>query len=140
MFLAPTVSFTAQQHWGKYTVGIEEGRNFFATRFPVVGFAYPLGTDAVVTLTVREANSTRTGPANQGIPLISAERNVGLTDTFLSDGGIVAIQAGCGPPLVEHSLRLASTLGFYRGGLTRGFQPDLRHSAGAIADHRRSHW
>ena len=48
--LAPTIAFTAQPQWGKFTVGSEKS-NFFATRFPVLGFAYPLGTKGVVTLT-----------------------------------------------------------------------------------------
>ncbi len=48
--LAPAIAFTAQPHWGKYSMGPERG-NFFTTRFPILGFAYPLGTDGVVTLT-----------------------------------------------------------------------------------------
>ena len=48
--LAPTITFTVQPHWGKYTVGADKG-NFFGTRFPVLAFAYPLGTVGVFTLT-----------------------------------------------------------------------------------------
>ncbi|MEC9241773.1 MAG: hypothetical protein VYA48_03875, partial [Gemmatimonadota bacterium] len=36
--LAPTLTFTAQPQWGTYVVGSEKG-DFFATRFPVLGFA-----------------------------------------------------------------------------------------------------
>jgi hypothetical protein len=115
-FLAPTVSFTAQQHWGKYIVESEK-RNFLATRFPVVGFAYALGTDAVVTLTAgSQFDQNWSGESKDSVNVSGG--SVGLTDTFLSDGGIVAIQAGWARRW-SNTLAAGVSLGFYRGGITR---------------------
>jgi len=116
--LAPTVTFTAQPHWGDFEVGSESG-DFFATRFPVLGFAYPLGTDAVVTLTAGSQFDQNWSVESRGSIDIGGG-SVGLTDTFLSDGAVTAIQAGWARRW-SGTFALGATLGVYRGGLTRTF-------------------
>ena len=49
--LAPTITFTVQPMWGDYTVDSDEG-HFLTTRFPVLGFAFPIATTGVLTLTM----------------------------------------------------------------------------------------
>ncbi len=116
--LAPTVTFTAQPHWGDFEVGSESG-DFFATRFPVLGFAYPLGTDAVVTLTAGSQFDQNWSVESRGSIDIGGG-SVGLTDTFLSDGAVTAIQAGWARRW-SGTFALGATLGVYRGGVTRTF-------------------
>ena len=129
--LAPTIAFTAQPHWGDYTVGLESGK-FRVTRFPVLGFAYPLGTDGVFTLTsgsqfdqnwsVESTNTVDLGGAS-----------VGVTDTFLSDGGIVAVQAGWARRW-SPVLALGATVGLYRGGLSRSFERTFDQATDELAN------
>ena len=120
--LAPTVTFTAQPHWGNFAVGSESG-DFFATRFPVLGFAYPLGTDAVVTLTAgSQFDQNWSAESRDSIDIGGG--SVGLTDTFLSDGAVTAIQAGWARRW-SGTFALGATLGVYRGGLTRTFRREF---------------
>ena len=116
--LAPSITFTVQPHWGRSKVGSEKS-NFLGTRFPVLGFAYPLGTDAVFTLTAGSQFDQNWSIESRDSVDVGGER-VGLTDTFLSDGAVTAIQAGWAR---RWSTRFAfgATVGVYRGGLTRTF-------------------
>ena len=116
--LAPTITFTVQPHWGKYTIGSERG-NFRATRFPVLGFAYPLGTDGVFTFTAGGQFDQNWSVESRDSVDIAGE-SVGFTDTFISDGAIATIQAGWARRW-STTLAFGATLGFYRGGLRRGF-------------------
>ena len=116
--LAPTVTFTAQPHWGDFEVGSESG-DFFATRFPIIGFAYPLGTDAVVTLTAgSQFDQNWSAESRDSVDIGGG--SVGITDTFLSDGAVTAIQAGWARRW-STTFALGVTLGVYRGGLVRSF-------------------
>mgnify|MGYP001190363806 CR=1 FL=1 len=116
--LAPTIAFTVQPYWGTYTVGLDEG-DFSSTRFPVIGFAYPLGTEGVVTLTAGSQFDQNWSVKTSGSVDIRGQ-NVGLTDTFLSDGAITAIQLGWARRMTT-TLALGVSIGVYRGGLTRRF-------------------
>ena len=116
--LAPTIAFTGQPHWGKYTIGSERG-NFNVTRFPVLGFAYPLGTDGVFTLTAGGQFDQNWSVESKDSVDIGGER-VGVTDTFVSDGGIATLQAGWARRW-STTLAFGATVGVYRGGLTRTF-------------------
>ncbi len=116
--LAPTITFTVQPHWGTFTVGSEQG-DFFATRFPVFGFAYPLGTDAVFTLTAGSQFDQNWSVESRDSVDIRGE-SVGVTDTFLSDGAVTAVQVGWARRWTT-SFALGATVGVYRGGLTRTF-------------------
>jgi len=116
--LAPTITFTVQPHWGKYTVGADKG-NFFGTRFPVLAFAYPLGTVGVFTLTAgSQFDQNWSVESRDSVDVGGGSLRV--TDRFLSDGSIVAIQAGMAHRL-SPTLALGATVGIYRGGLTRSF-------------------
>jgi len=129
--LAPTISFTAQPHWGDFEVGSESG-DFFATRFPVLGFAYPLGTDAVVTLTAgSQFDQNWSAESRDSIDIGGG--SVGHTDTFLSDGAVTAIQAGWARRW-SGTFALGATLGVYRGGLTRTFRREFdQQTADSVA-------
>ncbi len=120
--LAPTIGFTVQPHWGKYTVGPDKG-NFNVTRFPIIGFAYPLGTDGVVTFTAgSQFDQNWTVESEDSVDVGGGSLDV--TDTFRSNGSIVAIQAGWARRLWS-TLALGATIGVYRGGLTRSFSRDF---------------
>ena len=116
--LAPTIAFTIQPHWGKYTIGSEKG-DFFATRFPSLGFAYPLGTDGVITLTAGSQFDQNWSVESKDSVDVGGE-TVGLTDTFRSDGGIATIQVGWARRWWP-TLAVGATVGVYRGGLARSF-------------------
>ncbi len=116
--LAPTIAFTLQPHWGNYTIGSDRG-NFLMTRFPVLGFAYPLGTDGVFTLTAGGQFDQNWSVESEGSVDIGGE-SVGFTDTFTSDGAISKIQAGWAR-YVSPTVAFGATVGVYRGGLTRSF-------------------
>jgi len=116
--LAPTIAFTVQPQWGKFRIGSDKG-SFGGTMFPVLGFAYPLGTDAVVTLTAgSQFDQNWTVQSRDSIS--TAEGTVGVTDTFVSDGGVTAIQAGWARH-ISRVFSVGATLGVYRGGLARSF-------------------
>ena len=116
--LAPTIAFTAQPHWGKYTIGADKG-NFRGTRFPVLAFAYPLGTAGVFTLTAGSQFDQNWSVESRDSVDVGGE-SLGVTDKFLSDGSIVAIQAGMARRL-SPTLALGATVGIYTGGLARSF-------------------
>lgn len=116
--LAPTIAFTIQPHWGEYTVGSEKG-DFLGTRFPVLGFAYPLGVDGVLTLTAGSQFDQNWEFESTGSVNVGGE-DIGFTDSFVSDGAIAAIQMGWARRLLP-TLALGATMGVYRGGLTRRF-------------------
>jgi hypothetical protein len=117
--LAPTIAFTIQPYWGKYTIGSERG-NFLTTRFPVLGFAYPLGTDGVFTFTAGGQFDQNWSVESRDSLDISGG-SVGFTDTFTSDGAISAIQVGWARRW-STTLSLGATVGIYRGGLERSFR------------------
>jgi hypothetical protein len=116
--LAPTITFTVQPHWGRYKVGSEKG-NFLGTRFPVLGFAYPLGTNAVLTATAGSQFDQNWSVESRDSVDVRGE-SVGFTDTFLSDGAVTAIQVGWARRW-STTFALGATVGVYRGGLTRSF-------------------
>ena len=124
--LAPTIAFSVQPHWGKYTIGSERG-NFLTTRFPVLGFAYTLGTDGVFTLTAGGQFDQNWSVESKDSVDIGGE-SVGFTDTFISDGAIATIQAGWAR-YWSTTLAFGATVGVYRGGLTRSFSRTFDRAA-----------
>lgn len=130
-FLAPTVTFTIQPHWGRYEVDSDQG-DFYATRFPVLGFAYPLGTNAVLTMTAGSQFDQNWSIESRNAIDVGGE-TVGLTDTFLSDGAVTAVQAGWARRW-SPSLAFGATVGVYRGGLKRTFTRTFdQQSADSVA-------
>ena len=97
--LAPTITFTVQPQWGRYEVGAEQG-TFYSTRFPVLGFAYPLGTDAVLTLTAGSQFDQNWAVESRNSVDVGGE-SIGLTDSFVSDG-LVYPAPGRLPPHATH--------------------------------------
>ena len=124
--LAPTVTFTVQPQWGRYEVGAEQG-TFYSTRFPVLGFAYPLGTDAVLTLTAGSQFDQNWAVESRNSVDVGGE-SIGLTDSFVSDGGVTAIQGGWARRW-SPTLALGATIGVYRGGLIRTFNRSFDQEA-----------
>ena len=116
--LAPTITFTGQPQWGTYEVGSEEG-DFFATRFPVLGFAYPLGVDGVITFTAGSQFDQNWSVVSRGTVEVKGD-SVGYTDTFLSDGAVTALQLGWARRW-STSFAVGVSVGVYRGGLERTF-------------------
>ena len=116
--LAPTVTFTIQPTSGDYTVGSDEG-DFSVTRFPVLGFAFPVGTTSVLTLTMGSHFDQRWSALVQDSIDIGGTR-VGITDEFRSDGGVSTVRAGWAKRL-SPTFALGATAGIYLGGLTRSF-------------------
>ena len=116
--LDATVTFTVQPSWGTYEIESARGR-FYATRFPVIGFAYPLGTTSVLTVTAGSQFDQNWSVESRNSIDVGGE-SVGLTDTFLSDGGVTAVQAGWARRW-STTLAFGATIGVYRGGLSRVF-------------------
>ena len=127
--LAPTLTFTLQPTWGDYTVGSETG-DFFATRFPVLGFAYPLGTDGVFTLSAGSQFDQNWSVVAKDSIDVGGE-SLGVTDTFLSNGGVSAVQVGWARRW-SSSIAFGATVGVYRGGLTRTFNRTFDREADSV--------
>ena len=114
--LAPSIAVTVQPHWGDFAVESAKG-SFFATRFPVFGFVYPLGTDGVFTMTVgSQFDQNWSVESADSIDFGGARR--GVTDTFVSEGALTAIQAGWARRW-SRTFAAGATVGVYRGALTR---------------------
>ncbi len=116
--LAPTVSFTLQPTWGDYTLGSDEG-DFRGTRFPVLGFSFPLGLRGVLTLTAGSVFDQRWEAATEGAANVAGEE-VPTADRFTSDGGMSTMLVGFAQRL-SPSLALGASVGLYRGQVTRIF-------------------
>jgi len=114
--LAPSIAVTVQPHWGDYTVESDKG-SFFATRFPIFGFVYPLSTDAVLTLTAGSQFDQNWSVVSADSVDFGGARN-GVTDAFLSEGALAVIQAGWARRW-SPVLAAGATVGVYRGSLTR---------------------
>ncbi len=116
--LAPTVTFTAQPVWGDYTIGSEEG-DFQGTRFPILGFAYPLGIRSVLTVSTGSVFDQRWGAVTDGTIEVAGD-SVPFKDTFSSDGGVSTVRVGYARRL-SATLAVGGSLGLYRGHVDRSF-------------------
>lgn len=116
--LAPTVSFTLQPTWGDYTLGSDEG-DFRGTRFPVLGFSFPVGIRGVLTLTAGSVFDQRWNADTQGTAIVAGEP-VPTTDRFTSDGGMSTVLVGFARRM-SPTLALGASVGLYRGQVTRVF-------------------
>ena len=117
--LASTLTFTIQPTWADYTVGSDEG-DFAETRFPVFGFAFPIGTTSVLTLTMGSKFDQRWSAVVQD-SLDLGGTMVGITDEFRSEGGVSTARAGWAKRLTP-TLAVGATAGMHMGGLTRSFR------------------
>ena len=116
--LAPSVTFTVQSTWGDYTLGPEEG-DFRGTRFPILGFAYPLGTHSVLTVTAGSVFDQRWTAVTEGTIDVSGE-SIPITDTFRSDGGVSALRVGFARRL-STTFAVGASAGIYGGQVSRTF-------------------
>ena len=116
--LAPSVTFTVQSTWGDYTLGPEEG-DFRGTRFPILGFAYPLGTQSVLTVTAGSVFDQRWTAVTEGTIDVSGE-SIPITDTFRSDGGVSALRVGFARRL-STTFAVGASAGIYGGQVSRTF-------------------
>jgi hypothetical protein len=130
--LAATVAFTAQPSWGSYSFEGASG-DFQGTRFPLIGFSFPVGLRNVIVVTAGTAFDQRWSLTRTGTAQIGSE-NVSTLDRFDSDGGVSEIQAGFARRL-SPDLSLGASLGLYRGRVTRTFtrQFDTASVANPIA-------
>lgn len=117
--LIPTVNFTMQPSWGS---GVVEGERLTAqgTRFPLLGFAYPVGAvGGMVTLTFTSVMDQRWEAQEEGTEILDGVPTP-VTNTFKSTGGIAALTLGWAQR-VGRSLSVAVSAGLHTGSVTRTY-------------------
>lgn len=114
----PTVTGTLQPTVGT-TQGLGPDADLSTTRFPLFGLAYPLGPDKVITFTVGSYLDQNWALNVDGsVPL--AGEQVGVTDEFLSEGGVSTLRVGWGQAVTER-VTVGASAGLHVGELTRSF-------------------
>jgi hypothetical protein len=117
--LFPSVEFTVQPHWGSGEFG-EESLSSTATRFPLLGLAYPvLRFNGTVTFTMGGLFDQRWEAQESGTTEFQGT-SVPITDSFSSEGGVSTFQLGWGQRVGE-SLSLGVGLGARAGSIRRTF-------------------
>lgn len=133
--LAPTVTMTVQPTWGHYNLRSEES-DFRGTRFPILGFAYPLGVQSVLTVTAGSVFDQRWTATTRSTIDVSGN-SVPIVDTFGSDGGISALRVGYARRL-SATFAVGASTGLYRGHVDRtfnrsfGLEVDSVNTSGSI--------
>ncbi len=118
----PMFTFTLQPTSGTVSRdGIDS--QIEGTRFPLIGFAYPVGTLGVATLSYGGFLDQR-WKAESATTLVLAGESVDATDVFESTGGVAVARLGFTRPVTE-SLVLAASVGVYTGRQTRVFTRTL---------------
>lgn len=126
----PTATFTAQPSWvdfGRDDTG--EQASFRATRFPLVGIAYPAWGLGNVTFTFgsfldQRYEATRTGT----VELLGGP--VAIDDAFTSEGGVSEIRLGLSR-MVGQAVAVGFSVGRYNGTSTRRL---VRALEGVVAE------
>ncbi len=115
----PTANLTFQPTWGESTMNGEtlDGQ---ATRFPLIGLAYPVGPlRAMVSLTLGGVMDQRWEVSYKGEESLGNE-TVPVTNKYSSDGGISSLRLGWAQ-LIGRRLSLAVGVGANTGSVTRSF-------------------
>ena len=81
--LEPTVAFTVQSSWADYTFEDSAG-DFQGTRFPLIGFSFPLGLRSVLVVTAGSAFDQRWSVSQDGTAQIG-DLTISTLDRFQSD-------------------------------------------------------
>lgn len=114
----PTVTATLQPTVGT-TEGLGPDADLATTRFPLFGLAYPVGSDKVITVSVGSYLDQNWALNVDGSVDLAGEP-VGVTDAFVSEGGVSAVRVGWGQKIVEN-VTVGVTAGLHVGELRRRF-------------------
>jgi hypothetical protein len=114
----PIVMATVQPVKGTVGDG-DERENLSATRFPLIGIAYPMGVRTMATLTFGSFLDQRWAAESQKVLDLAGE-DVLVTDRFSSDGGVSALRVGVARAVTDR-VGAALTVGVYTGELNRTF-------------------
>lgn len=130
----PGVTFTAQPSWvelGRTDNG--ETGNYRATRFPLLGVAYPIGGLGMATLTFGSVLDQRyEGARTTTVEL--EEGPVDITDAFTSRGGVSEVRVGLARAL-GNRVQVGLNVGRYTGSTLRALVRSLEgvSSEGTVA-------
>lgn len=113
----PEVTFSLQNSWVDLQGPAEPDAS--GPRFPVLGVAYPVQDMGVFTLTFGGVFDQRWDVQSQGQVELQDEV-VGVTDRFVSDGGVSAVRFGFARRLTP-AVALGVTAGRYAGDVRRTF-------------------
>ncbi len=127
--LAPTVTFSVQPTWGDYSLGSEEG-DFRGTRFPILGFAYPLGIQSVLTVSAGSLFDQRWAATAERTVDVSGEP-VPVADRFESDGGLSTLRVGFARRL-SSTFAVGASVGLYRGRVDRSFNREFNRELDSL--------
>lgn len=113
----PEVTFTGQHSW--VSLQGPASPNASGARFPIIGVAYPVFGQGIATLTFGGVLDQRWQVELQrNVDL--GEESVGVTDTFVSDGGVSAVRLGFARRIAP-SLAVGISAGRYTGDVRRTF-------------------
>lgn len=115
--VAPELTFSLQHSWVDLQGPAEP--DAAGPRFPVLGVAYPVQDLGVFTLTFSGVFDQRWNVESQG-QVEFQDEVVGVTDRFVSDGGVSAVRFGYARR-VTPTVALGVTAGRYAGDLRRTF-------------------
>ncbi len=114
--LASTASVTLQPMWGSYKLGSNQGE-FSGTRFPILGFAFPLGTSGVATLTVNSFFDQNSSAAvKDTLDLMGSD--IPITDQSDLLGGLSALRMGWAQR-ISSKIAIGASAGVYTGSVER---------------------
>ncbi|HZD05916.1 MAG TPA: hypothetical protein VE173_13475, partial [Longimicrobiales bacterium] len=113
----PEVTFTGQHSW--VTLQGPASPEAAGARFPIIGAAYPVFGQGVATLTFGGVLDQRWQVELQR-DVELGEESVGVTDTFVSDGGVSAVRLGFARRIAP-SLAVGVSAGRYTGSVRRTF-------------------
>ena len=127
--LAPTVTFSLQPTWGSYSLESEEG-SFRGTRFPILGFAYPIGIESVLTVSAGSLFDQRWSAATERT-LDAFGEPVPVTDRVESDGGLSTVRVGFARRL-SSTLAMGASVGLYRGHVDRSLNREFNRELDSL--------
>lgn len=115
--LVPEVTFTMQHSWIDLEGPAEP--EAAGARFPLIGVAYPLSDLGMVTLTFGGVLDQRWELEREQDVTLGGE-TVGVTDRFISDGGVSAVRLGFARR-ISSNLALGVSAGRHTGDVRRRF-------------------
>jgi hypothetical protein len=131
----PALNLTVQSLWAD--AGVEGANDPQGTRFPLLGLAYPVPGLGMASLTFSGVLDQR---FRVDVPreIVIGGENTGVTDRFLSDGGVSSVRFGLARRL-SPSLAVGASVGRYVGEVTRTFTrsfDSLQVGTGRVPDFR----
>ena len=117
--ILPALTFSLQTSW----VDVDEAgtpSTFTATRFPVLGVAYPLRGIGVATLSFGSVMDQGWLVQRTSNISLGGDSRARVTDQFYSEGGVSALRLGFARR-ISPTLAVGATVGSYTGDVTRAF-------------------